>query len=223
MNIAGFIDHTVLKPTTSIDEVEAICREALVHHFAAVCVPPVYVQYAASKLKDTSVKLATVIGFPFGYTYINVKQEEAKQAINDGADELDMVINVGALKNGDYTYLENEVGAIVEIAKKRNITLKIIIESGILSDQEVVQCCEIYKAFDIDFLKTSTGFAEKGASVAAVQLIRANLPSHIQIKASGGIKTFDFAKQLIEAGARRLGCSASVAIVKGEEVVRSQK
>ncbi len=216
MNIAGFIDHTVLKSTTSADEVDAVCREAVDYHFAAVCVPPVYVQYAANKLKNTPVKLATVIGFPFGYTYINVKQEEARQAINGGADELDMVINLVALKNADYTYLENEVGAILEIVKKQNTTLKIIIESGILTKQEIIKCCEIYSAFDIDFLKTSTGFGEKGASMEAVQLIRDHLPSHIQIKASGGIKTFDFASQLIKAGATRLGCSAGVAIVKEE-------
>lgn len=216
MNIAAFIDHTVLKSTTTVSEVDAICREAVDYHFAAVCIPPVYVQYAANKLQATSIKLVTVIGFPFGYTYINAKQEEVKQAIHDGADELDMVINLVAFKNGDYTYLENEVGAVLEIVKKHNTTLKIIIESGILAEQEIMKCCEIYSAFDIDFLKTSTGYAEKGVSIKAVQLMRHHLPSHIQIKASGGIKTFHFAKQLIEAGATRLGCSASVDIVEGE-------
>jgi deoxyribose-phosphate aldolase len=216
MNIAAFIDHTVLKSTATVNEVDAICSEAVVYHFAAVCIPPVYVQYAVNRLKETSVKVATVIGFPFGYTYINAKQEEVKQAIGDGADEVDMVINLVALKNGDFTYLENEVGAVLEIVKKQGTTLKIIIESGILTEQEIFKCCEIYSAFDVDFLKTSTGYAEKGASVEAVQLMRTHLPSHIQIKASGGIKTFDFARQMIEAGATRLGCSASVAIVKEE-------
>jgi deoxyribose-phosphate aldolase len=217
MKIAAFIDHTILKSTATINEVEGICNEAVVYHFAAVCIPPVYVQYAVNKLNDTSIKVATVIGFPFGYTYMNAKQEEAKQAISDGANEVDMVINLVALKNGDCTYLENEVGAVLEIVKKHGTVLKIIIESGILTEEEIIKCCEIYGAFDIDFLKTSTGYAEKGASVEAVQLMRAHLPSHIQIKASGGIKTFPFAKQLIEAGATRLGCSSSVAIVKGEE------
>jgi len=220
MNIAAFIDHTVLKSTTAVNEVDVVCCEAIDHHFAAVCIPPVYVQYAANKLKGTLVKVATVIGFPFGYTYIKAKQEEAEQAISDGAEELDMVINLVALKNGDYTYLENEVGAVLEIVKKHNTIIKIIIESGILTQQEIIKCCEIYSAFDVDFLKTSTGYAEKGASVKDVQLMRANLPSHIQIKASGGIKTFHFAKQLIEAGATRLGCSSSVAIVEEELGVR---
>ncbi len=223
MNIAAFIDHTVLKSTATVNDVDAICQEAIVYHFAAVCIPPVYVQYAVDKLHKTAVKVATVIGFPFGYTYMNAKQEEAKQAINDGADELDMVINLGALKNGDYTYLENEVGAVLEIVKKHGTALKIIIESGILTEEEIIKCCEVYSAFDVDFLKTSTGYAEKGASVEAVQLIRTHLPSHIQIKASGGIKTFDFARQMIEAGATRLGCSASVAIVKEEAGSRSRE
>ncbi|HVE61462.1 MAG TPA: deoxyribose-phosphate aldolase [Chitinophagaceae bacterium] len=217
MNIAAFIDHTVLKSTATVNDVDAVCREAELYGFAAVCIPPVYVQYAANKLKETNIKLATVIGFPFGYTYINAKQEEARQAISNGADELDMVISLIALKNGDYAYLENEVAAILEVVKKYNITLKIIIESGILTEQEILKCCKIYGAFDIDFLKTSTGYAEKGASIEAVQLMRHHLASHIQVKASGGIKTFDFAKQLIEAGATRLGCSASVAIVKEGE------
>ena len=217
MNIASIIDHTVLKSTTTVKDVDSICREAIDYHFAAVCIPPVYVQYAANKLKETTVKVATVIGFPFGYTYINAKQEEARQAIVDGADELDMVISLVALKNGDYSYLENEAGAILEIVKKHKTTFKIIIESGILTEEEIIKCCEIYGAFDIDFLKTSTGYAEKGASVEAVQLMRAHLPSHIQIKASGGIKTFDFARQMIAAGATRLGCSASVAIVEEAE------
>lgn len=219
MNIAAFIDHTVLKSTTSVKDLDTICRDAIEHHFAAVCIPPVYVQLAANNLNGSEVKVATVIGFPFGYTYINAKQEEVKQAISDGADELDMVINLVALKNQDYSYLENEVGAVLEIAKKHKITLKIIIESGILTDQEIIKCCEIYGAFGVDFLKTSTGYAERGASLKAVQLMRANLPSHIQIKASGGIKSFDFARQLLEAGATRLGCSASVAIVKEAEAI----
>jgi len=217
MNIAAFIDHTVLKSTATVNDVDTICREAAAYQFAAVCIPPVYVQYSVSKLKETSIKVATVVGFPFGYTYIDTKQHEAKQAISDGADEIDMVINLVALKNGDYTYLENEIGAVLEIVKKHNITIKIIIETGMLTNQEIIKCCEIYSAFDIDFLKTSTGYAEKGASMEAVKLMRHHLPSHIQIKASGGIKTFHFAKQLIKAGATRLGCSASVAIVKEEE------
>jgi deoxyribose-phosphate aldolase len=216
MSIAHFIDHTVLKGTTGLNDVLKVCNEAKEYQFAAVCVPPVYVQVASTQLNDTDVRVATVVGFPFGYHSMETKITEARQAVSDGADELDMVMNIAAFKNGDYSYLENEVMALLEITKKNNLLLKVIIESGVLSNEEIVKCCEIYKAFDVDFLKTSTGYAEKGASVDAVRLMRENLPAHIQIKASGGIRTFEFAKELVEAGATRLGCSASVAIANGE-------
>lgn len=216
MSIAQFIDHTILKQTSGLDDVLTVCREASEYGFAAVCVPPVYVQKAVDKLNGTDVKVATVVGFPFGYHSIDTKITEAKQAAIDGADELDMVMNVASFKNKDYSYLENEISALLEISKKNGLLVKVIIESGILNEEEIVRCCELYRSFDVDFLKTSTGFAEKGASAEAVKLMRENLPGHIQIKASGGIKTFDFAKELINAGATRLGCSSSVAIVKGE-------
>jgi deoxyribose-phosphate aldolase len=216
MTIAHFIDHTILKQTTGIKDISKVCEEAREYGFAAVCIPPIYVQKAAELLNGTEVKVATVVGFPFGYHAIDTKITEAKQAINDGTDELDMVMNVAAVKNKDYGYLENEISALLEISKKNEVLVKVIIESGILNEEEIIRCCELYRNFDVDFLKTSTGFAEKGASVEAVKLMRENLPAHIQIKASGGIKTFDFAKELIEAGATRLGCSASVAIVKDE-------
>jgi len=216
MSIAHFIDHTVLKQTTGLKDVSKVCEESREYRFAAVCVPPTYVQFAAEQLKDTDVKVATVVGFPFGYHSIETKITEARQAVFDGADELDMVMNVAAFKNGDFSYIENEVMVLLEITRKNNLLLKVIIESGVLSGEEIIKCCEIYRAFDVDFLKTSTGYAEKGASVEAVTLMREHLPVHIQIKASGGIRTFDFAKELVDAGATRLGCSASVAIVNGE-------
>ena len=162
------------------------------------------------------MKVATVIGFPFGYSIARSKIFEVSQAIDDGADELDVVINLVALKNGVWQYLETEIKHIVEAAHKAGRLLKVIIETGVLTDDEIIRCCEIYAQAGADFLKTSTGYAEKGATVEAVQLMRAHLPSHIKIKASGGIRTYDFAMKLIEAGADRLGCSASVAIVTGE-------
>jgi deoxyribose-phosphate aldolase len=215
MNIASYIDHTILKQTTGKSDVETVCREAQEYGFAAVCVPPVYVQQARSLLSGSKVKIATVIGFPFGYTFTSAKIKEAAQALEDGAQELDMVMNITALKNKNFDILEAEISAIMKIAKP-NAALKIIIESGILTNDEIVECCQLYQQFDIDFLKTSTGYAEKGASVEAVQLMRQHLPSTISIKASGGIRTYEFAKQLVDAGASRLGCSASVAITKGE-------
>jgi deoxyribose-phosphate aldolase len=217
MSIASYIDHTILKQTTTSEDVIKVCKEASEYSFAAVCVPPVYVQEAVKQLSGSTVKVATVIGFPFGYTYTEAKAEEARRAVNEGANELDMVMNVTALKNKGYHLLEAEVKAILAISRANSATLKIIIESGVLTDDEIIRCCEIYRQFDIDFLKTSTGYAEKGATIEAVQLLRAHLPSSIQIKASGGIRTYEFAKSLVDAGATRLGCSASVAIAKGED------
>ena len=216
MSIAQYIDHTILKPTTTREDVNRVCEEAIAFHFAAVCIPPVYVGEAQRRLAGTPVKVATVIGFPFGYHHIATKVTEATQAVREGANELDMVMNMAAFKNGDMATLEQEVSSILAVTQPAGVALKVIIESGILSEPEIVQCCQLYQKFEVDFLKTSTGYAEKGATVEAVQLMRKHLPAPIQIKASGGIKTYAFAKQLLDAGATRLGCSASVAIVKGE-------
>lgn len=215
MNIAQYIDHTLLKPATTIHELKKICEEALQYNFFAVCIPPPLVKNARSILGDSSVKTATVIGFPFGYSVARAKEAEAQQAIQDGADELDVVINLIALKNKAWQYLELEMESIVEVAHAQNRLVKVIIESGILTNEEIIQCCELYAKTGVDLLKTSTGYAEKGATIEAVQLMRAHLPSSIKIKASGGIRTYEQAEQFIQAGASRLGCSASVAIVTG--------
>jgi deoxyribose-phosphate aldolase len=215
MNIASYIDHTLLKPSMLTAEAEKLCNEAYEFGFAAVCVPPPFIKRCKTLLSPTAVKVATVIGFPFGYSVVEAKLAETVMAIVDGADELDMVINIAALKNGDWTYLEKEVSIILEVVRKNKKALKVIIESGILTDGEIIKCCHLYAAAGVDFVKTSTGYAEKGASVEAVQLIRKHLPSNVQVKASGGIRTYEFASQLIAAGADRLGCSAGVAIVSG--------
>jgi deoxyribose-phosphate aldolase len=213
MNIASYIDHTVLKPTTTIGDVEKICAEAIKYQFAAVCVPPLYVKKAKELLQDSSIKVATVIGFPFGYAAIEAKVAELVLAIIDGADELDVVINISAIKNNDWQFLANEINSILPIVKNKNKLIKVIIESGILTDEEIIKCCDLYGAAGVDFLKTSTGYAEKGATVEAVQLMRKHLADNVRIKASGGIKNYPFAKQLIDAGANRLGCSSSLSIV----------
>lgn len=215
MNIAQYIDHTLLKPTTTSNEINQLCEEAKEYRFAAVCVPPPLVTLAKKYLTGSDVKVATVIGFPFGYSVPAAKLAEAAQAIADGADELDVVINLVALRASETAYLTAEIEPMVTLAHQHGRLVKVIIESGILTDSEIVVCCNIYAAANVDFVKTSTGYAEKGASVAAVQLMRQHLPSSIQIKASGGIRTFEFAKELVDAGATRLGCSASVAIVTG--------
>ncbi len=221
MSIAQYIDHTILKPTTTNEDIEKLCKEAKEFSFAAVCIPPFFVSKASSLLNGTTIKTATVIGFPFGYSHYAAKALEAKKAIADGANEIDMVMNIAAFKNKDYDYLKTELETVLAITQKGNAAIKIIIESGVLTNEEIIMCCKQYKNYPIDFLKTSTGYAEKGASVEAVTLMRKNLPENIKIKASGGIKTFDFANALIEAGASRLGCSASVAIVKGEQTSNS--
>lgn len=214
MNIASFIDHTLLKPTTTIHEVRDLCHEGIEYGFAAVCIPPPLVKNAKMYLKGTSVKIATVIGFPFGYSNAKAKIFETQQAIEDGADEMDVVINLIALRGKALAYLESEIKYIIQAVHKNEGLVKIIIESGILTPEEIVQCCELYARAGVDFVKTSTGYAERGASLEAVQLMRQTLPSSIRIKASGGIRTYQFAKQLIGVGADRLGCSASVAIMK---------
>jgi len=216
MKIASFIDHTILKPTTTNEEVKKLCEEAIRYEFAAVCVPPPLVRNAKAVLKDSSVKVATVIGFPFGYSIAKAKIFEIQQSIEDGADELDVMINLVALKSNAWTYLESEIRYITEAIHKYNRLLKVIIETGVLTDTEIIRCCEIYAKSGVDFLKTSTGYAEKGASAEAVMLMRAHLPESVRIKASGGIKTYEFARQLVGAGADRLGCSASISIVQGE-------
>ena len=213
MQLNQYIDHTILKPATLLADVERICAEAKAYHFAAVCVPPVFVKKAKEFLAGSTVKTATVIGFPFGYSAIEAKLAETVLAMVDGADELDMVINITALKNNDWAFLASEINHIVPLVQQQNKVIKIIIESGILTKDEIIRCCELYGAAGVNFLKTSTGYAEKGATVEAVRLMRQHLPDHIQIKASGGIKTNAFAGELITAGATRIGCSASVAIV----------
>ncbi len=221
MQINQYIDHTLLKPTLLLAEVEQLCKEAVQHEFKAVCIPPNFVKKAKEFLQGTNVKTATVIGFPFGYSAVEAKLAEVLLAIVDGVDELDIVANISAIKNGDWGYLANELNHIMPVVRSKNKTIKIIIESGILTHDEIIKCCELYGIAGIDYLKTSTGYAEKGATVEAVKLFRLHLPQSVQIKASGGIRDYAFAKQLIEAGATRLGCSASIAIVNGSDVSNS--
>ena len=214
MNIATYIDHTILKPTTLIADVETLCKEANENSMAAVCVPPMFVKQAKSLLQNSDLKVATVIGFPFGYGAVEAKLAEVLLAIVDGADELDMVINISALKNNDWQYLAGEINAILPIIRAKKKILKVIIESGLLTDEEIIKCCDLYGLAGVDFLKTSTGYAETGATVHVVKLMRKHLADTVKIKASGGIRTFNFAKELIEAGADRIGCSSSLKIIE---------
>ncbi len=214
MNIAHYIDHTLLKQTTTLAEIEILCRESIEYGFAAVCIPPLYIKKAKEILVNTDVKVATVIGFPLGYCAIEAKVAEIVLAIVDGVDELDTVVNISAIKNGDWAFIGNEINSIMPIIKNKNKIIKVIIESGVLTDDEIIKCCDIYGAAGVDYVKTSTGFAEKGASIHDVKLIRTHLADSVKIKASGGIRSYSFAKELINAGANRIGCSASIEIVK---------
>ena len=216
--IAKTIDHTLLKPGMLVADVDKLCAEAKEYGFAAVCVPPMFVKQAKNLLKDTNVKVATVIGFPFGYSAIESKIAEVVLSIIDGADELDVVINYTAIKNNDWEYVANEINHIMVPIRNKGKVIKVIIESGVLTDDEIIKCCDIYGIAGVDFVKTSTGYAEKGASVHHVALIRKHLADAIQIKASGGIRTAEFASELIEAGATRIGCSSGVAIMNGLNV-----
>lgn len=214
MSINSYIDHTNLKPVVLIKNIEELCAEAVEYCFAAVCVPPPMIKIAKNFLDGSGVKTATVIGFPFGYSAVESKIAEIVLAMVDGADELDMVINLVALKNNDWQYLANEITHVLPVVKQKNKIIKIIIESGVLTDEEIIRCCELYGTAGVDFLKTSTGYAEQGATIEAVSLMRKYLPASVQIKAAGGIRSYSFARQLIEAGATRLGCSNSVSIIK---------
>jgi deoxyribose-phosphate aldolase len=213
-NIASYIEHTILKQTTTISEVDKVCLEASMENFVAVCVPPKYVFNAKKMLDSSNVKVATVIGFPLGFGAIETKLQEIDEAIEMGADELDMVIDLCALKSGDWKSLENEIKNCLKPVYAAGKVLKVIVESGILTANELLACCSLYSNYDIDYMKTSTGYAGKGATVEAVRVMRANLPFRMGIKASGGIRTYKFAKELIDAGASRIGCSASMQIMK---------
>jgi deoxyribose-phosphate aldolase len=215
MPLNKYIDHTILKPTTLVSDIQKLCDEAKQYDFAAVCVPPNFVKLAKEQVAGSDVKVATVIGFPFGYSATESKIAEIILAMVDGADELDVVANISAIKNGDWSAIADEINHIMPIIRSKGKVVKIIIESGVLSNDEIIKCCDIYGIAGIDFLKTSTGYADKGASVEAVQLFRKHLPESVHIKASGGIRDYTTAKQMIEAGATRIGCSAGVAIVTG--------
>ena len=214
VNIASYIDHTILKQTTTLSEIDKLCVEASLENFVAVCVPPKYVPDVRKMLDGSKVKVATVIGFPLGFNTIEIKVKEIENAIEMGVDEVDMVINLCSLKSGDWKYLENEIAACLAPVYNKGKVIKVIVESGMLTDGELISACQLYSNYEIDYLKTSTGYADNGATVHAVKLMRAHLPQRIGIKASGGIRSYAFARDLVHAGATRIGCSSSMQIVK---------
>lgn len=213
MNIASYIDHTILKSTTSIQDIEKLCQEATQYQFAAVCVPPFFIADAKNLVAGTLVKVATVIGFPMGYSSTVSKLHEIEEAIKAGADELDMVINIAAVKSQQWELVDREVALCVEAIHAHKKSMKLIVESGELTDEELIRSCKTVTDNGVDFIKTSTGFSTTGATVHAVSIMRKHISPTTEIKASGGIRDFKFAQELIAAGATRIGCSASIAIV----------
>ncbi|MFC2083819.1 deoxyribose-phosphate aldolase [Bacteroidota bacterium] len=215
-SIAKSIDHTLLKADATPKDIQKLCEEAGQYGFASVCINPSYVSLCKSLLKNTKVKVCTVIGFPLGATTTEVKRQEAEQVIREGADEIDMVINVGKLKAGDHDYVFNDINQVVLAAKKNRLVCKVIIETALLTDEEKIKACIISKSAKADFVKTSTGFSKGGATSSDVALMKYVVGSAVGVKASGGIKTREDAKTMIESGADRIGASASVKIVTGD-------
>ncbi len=215
-DIAPYIDHTLLKPQATRDQIDKLCDEAAEYHFCSVCVNSTWVAYCAKKLRGTGVKVCTVIGFPLGAMDSRSKGFETRNAIENGADEIDMVINVGALKSGDLKTVEEDIRWVLRACRPTTV-LKVILENALLSDEEKVIACRIVKKTGVDFVKTSTGFAETGASVEDVALMRRTVGPDMGVKAAGGIRSFEDAKDMIDAGATRIGVSASVAIVTGQK------
>lgn len=214
-NVAGMIDHTLLKPDATSSDVKILCNEAKKYSFASVCINPGYVSLCSELLRGTNVKVCTVIGFPLGATTTEVKQFETEQAINNGADEVDMVINIGQLKQGNFDYVQKDVKAVVDTAKRRNVLTKVIFEISLLTDEEKVKAALICKKVGADFVKTSTGFSTGGATVGDVALMKFVVGRDIGVKAAGGIRSKEDAEAMIASGADRIGASASVKIVSG--------
>ncbi len=212
-NIAKYIDHTLLKADATQDQIAQLCYEARTHHFASVCVNPANVRLCAQLLKGSDVKVCTVIGFPLGATAAPVKAYETQTAIRDGATEIDMVINVGALKSRDYRAVSEDIAGVVATAHAHNALVKVILETALLTDEEKVIASQLSKAAGADFVKTSTGFGPGGATVEDVALMRRVVGPHLGVKASGGVRNYADTQAMIAAGATRIGASAGVAIV----------
>ena len=216
-DIAGYIDHTLLKPDASQAEVAQLCHEARQYHFAAVCVNPTNVLLCSQLLQGSGVEVCTVVGFPLGATPPEVKGYEAQQAIGAGATEVDMVINVGALKSKEHELVQRDIATVSRISHNGGAICKVIIEAALLTDEEKVKACELAQAAGADYVKTSTGFGPGGATLHDVALMRRVVGPEMGVKAAGGIRTYEDAEAMVKAGATRIGASASIKIVQGAD------
>ncbi|MGE0813937.1 MAG: deoxyribose-phosphate aldolase [Vicinamibacterales bacterium] len=212
--VAGLIDHTLLKADATAADIEQLCREAAEHRFATVCVNPAWVALAARTLRGSGVGVCSVVGFPLGATTADVKAYEARRAIVDGASEIDMVINVGALKSGHLRLVEQDIEAVTAACRACGATSKVIIEAALLTDDEKITACTLAKAAGADFVKTSTGFGPGGATVADVALMRRVVGAEMGVKAAGGVRDLEQVEAMVAAGATRVGASAGVRIVR---------
>lgn len=216
MNLATYIDHTLLKPDCSQDSIQQLCNEALEFGFYGVCVPPYYVAFARKLLSGAMVRVTTVAGFPIGYVPMETKETTIHQCIESGADEIDIVINVSAVKSSDWDYVKDEIRHLSFITREVGLLHKFIFETGLLEKEEIQRLCTICNGEGVDFVKTSTGFFGRGPNADLITNLRRMLEPEIKIKASGGIRDYPTAMALIKAGADRLGCSASVEIIKSK-------
>jgi len=216
-SLAAMIDHTLLKPEATITQIERLCDEGRQYRFASVCVNPCHVRACAERLQGTTTKVCTVVGFPLGASSSATKAFEAERALQDGAREIDMVINIGMLKSGNEKFVEEDIRAVVAVAKRSAALTKVILETSLLTEDEKTRACRLAKQAGADFVKTSTGFGGAGATVEDVALMRKVVGSSMGVKASGGIRTYEEARALIASGANRLGTSASVQIVSSRK------
>ncbi len=221
MKLNQYIDHTLLKPESTEDEIKKICHEAMEYNFFSVCINPYYVREVKKILRDSQVKVCTVIGFPLGANTTEIKIAETKQALLDGAQEIDMVLNIGELKNKNLTFITNEIKSICEICHSKDAILKVIIETSLLDKDEKVMACKAVSNAGADFIKTSTGFSSAGASIEDVKLLNEKTSARVKVKASGGIRDQATAIAMIEAGASRLGMSSGVAIMQNQSSTES--
>ncbi|WP_391116107.1 deoxyribose-phosphate aldolase [Psychrobacillus sp. L3] len=213
-NIAALIDHTLLKQNATKEQIEKLCEEAKKYTFASVCVNPTWVKLSAELLQESPVKVCTVIGFPLGASTSEVKAFETKNAIENGADEIDMVINVGALKDANFDFVKNDIVAVVNAAKEKAI-VKVILETCLLTNEEIIKASELSKEAGANFVKTSTGFSTSGATVEAVKLMRETVGADLGVKASGGVRSLEDLQEMVDAGASRIGASSGVDIMQG--------
>jgi len=211
--LPGYIDHTMLKPEATGEDIVKLCKEAVEYSFYAVCINPSYVDTAVKELQGSLVKVCAVVGFPLGVTSTAVKAFEAAEVVDGGAEEVDMVIHVGALKGGNIRYVIDDLSAVVQAVKGK--TVKVIIETGLLNKEEKITACRLVKESGAGFVKTSTGFGPGGATIADIQLMRETVGPKVGVKASGGIRTAKAAREMIEAGATRIGTSSGIAIIQG--------